>query len=213
MKKSHTYRTGKFAIRHSNALKRQPLPSITMHFTCKSFTNTFWMRNTASANCWSQIGAVRNFYLIFFIIPDVISTVQILFRWFIDLLSIVFQLLDKPNCQIQKLELLQCIPLILQHAAKYTYLVSDLDQYLSNIVRFVNDGQLQNQINAQKQIFLIVHEFMRSVSEWMSHVSTDRLSTLQLIALFSFLTSHHFSWQSIDDRPSSNLASKFWTDF
>lgn len=84
---------------------------------------------------------------------------------FIGLLSIVFQLLNKKNCQIQKLELLQCIPLILQHAAKYTYLVSDLDQYLSNIVQIVNEGQLQNQINAQKQIFLIVHEFIRNVRE------------------------------------------------
>lgn len=85
----------------------------------------------------------------------------------IGLLSIVFELLDKRNCQIQKLELLQCIPLILQHAAKYTYLVSDLDQYLSNIVRIVNDGQLQNQINAQKQIFFIVHEFVRNVSDYL----------------------------------------------
>lgn len=98
-------------------------------------------------------------------------------------MSIIFELLDKKNCQIQKLELLQCIPLILQHAAKYTYLVSDLEQYLTNIVRIVNDGQLQNQINAQKQIFLIIHEFIRNVS--------DKIFILLLLffALFYFVVS------------------------
>lgn len=72
---------------------------------------------------------------------------------------------DRKDSQIQKLELLQCIPLILRHGAKYSYLVNDLHQYLPNIIKIVNESHLQNQINAQKQIFLIVYEFIRNVSE------------------------------------------------
>lgn len=57
-------------------------------------------------------------------------------------------------------------------------MVSDLDQYLPNIVQIVNEGQLQNQINAQKQIFLIVHEFVRNVSEKYSFQHNVRLFQL-----------------------------------
>lgn len=49
-------------------------------------------------------------------------------------------------------------------------MVSDLHQYLPNVIRIVNEGQLQNQINAQKQILLIVLEFMRHVRIIVMHI-------------------------------------------
>ncbi|XP_031619505.1 serine/threonine-protein kinase ATM [Contarinia nasturtii] len=78
------------------------------------------------------------------------------------LLSHIFELY-KQN-RIQKNELLQCIPLILQHGSKYRYLVSDLHQYLPDIVQIINEGQFQNHINAQKHILHIVYEFIRNLA-------------------------------------------------
>lgn len=87
---------------------------------------------------------------------------------FVGILSYVFEFTNKLRLkeitQIQQLDLLQCIPLILRHASKYTYLATDLHQHLPDIRMIVNDGDLQNQIKSQQQIFLIVYEFIRSVS-------------------------------------------------
>lgn len=54
--------------------------------------------------------------------------------------------------------------MIIRHGAKHKYLVNDLHQYLPNVIRIVNDAQLQTQLNSQKQILLIVHELIRNVS-------------------------------------------------
>lgn len=156
-------------ICHS-ALECFETPNIAMHYDVlylqivyKHILNAKHSIGELSIGDWSRMS-----FVIFSIVLSADRKHLILLSVvFVGLLSTVFELLDKRGCRIPKLELLQCIPLILQHAAKYTYLVSDLDQYLPNIVRFVDDGQLQNQINAQKQIFLIVHEFIRSVSEKM----------------------------------------------
>lgn len=83
---------------------------------------------------------------------------------FVGILSYVFELRHQQITQVQQLELLQCIPLIVRHASKYTYLVIDLHQHLPDIIQIVNAGELQNQIRSQQQIFLIVYEFIRSVS-------------------------------------------------
>lgn len=105
------------------------------------------------------------------------------------ILSYMFDLFDRRNTQIQKLELLQCIPLILQHGSKYTYLVNHLHQYLPNIVRMVNEGQLHNQINAQKQILLIVYEFIRNVSKFylflLFYCKIKWMSFIDMLHLFS----------------------------
>lgn len=79
------------------------------------------------------------------------------------LLSHVFELFNESS-ERQKLELLQCIPLILKHGTKYRYLVSDLHQYLPNVIQIINESQLEKHINAQKQILNIVYEFVRHVS-------------------------------------------------
>ncbi|XP_055323121.1 serine/threonine-protein kinase ATM isoform X2 [Sitodiplosis mosellana] len=80
------------------------------------------------------------------------------------LLSHIFKLYDQRNSQIKKIEILQCIPLILRKGAKYRYLVSEMHQYLPNVIRIVNDGQLQNQPNSQKQILQIVYELIRNLA-------------------------------------------------
>lgn len=79
------------------------------------------------------------------------------------LLSHIFELYQRQS-QIPKLDILQCIPLIVRQGTKYQFLVSDLHQYLPNVIRIVKDGQFENQLNSQKQILLIVYELIRNVS-------------------------------------------------
>lgn len=96
------------------------------------------------------------------------STEQMTHCLFAGLLSHIFHLYKSEQTQISKLELLQCVPLVLRHGLKYRYLVNDLHQYLPYIIQIVNEGQLQNQINSQKQILFIVYAFICSVSKFIS---------------------------------------------
>lgn len=80
------------------------------------------------------------------------------------LLSYIFRAYDQEPCRIPKLQLLQCIVLILRRAPEYTtHLAGDLQQYLPNITRIVDDEQLVNQINAKDQTLNIVYEYIRNV--------------------------------------------------
>lgn len=120
--------------------------------------------------------------------------------FFKGILSFIFKLFGSRNNQISKLELLQCIPLVLQHASKYTYLVVDLHQYLPDVIKIVNEGELHNQIRAQKEILLIVYEFIRNVGDL--HIDFNLiLFYLNLLYFDSICISmKQNSWRSINEQ-------------
>lgn len=74
------------------------------------------------------------------------------------LLSYLFELYEKSD--MQKLNLLECFPLIIQHGTKYTHLINDLNQYLPNMIRIVEQD---HQFKAQKQVLLTVYELTINV--------------------------------------------------
>lgn len=78
------------------------------------------------------------------------------------MLSFIFELYSNQDTAISKLELLQCIPSLLRHALRYTYLIGDLSQYLPTLVIIIKDES--HQYKAQKQILFIIYEIIRGVS-------------------------------------------------
>lgn len=75
----------------------------------------------------------------------------------------IFQLYKRVGCDIPKIEILRCLPVILQHISKYTYLAGDLQQYLPIITSMVNDEMRVDEYNAQKQLMHTVYQFTCNV--------------------------------------------------
>lgn len=85
-----------------------------------------------------------------------------LHSYFLELLSFIFELYGNQDTAISKLELLQCIPPLLQHASRNAYLIGDLPQYLPTLVVMIKDES--HQYKAQKQILFTIYEVIRCVS-------------------------------------------------
>lgn len=66
-----------------------------------------------------------------------------------------------------KLNLLECVPLLVRCGTRNSHLATDLHQYLPNVVRIVRQD---HQIKAQHQVMMIVYEFMINVSLSDSHI-------------------------------------------
>lgn len=81
---------------------------------------------------------------------------------FLELLSFIFELCVDQDTTISKLELSQCIPPLLRHASRYTYIIGDLSQYLPILVIMIKDES--HQYKAQKQILFTIYEMIRCVS-------------------------------------------------
>lgn len=78
------------------------------------------------------------------------------------MLSYVFDFYGKERCEIPKLDLLQCVPLIIQHGSKYAYICDDLHQWVQQVERMVNAEEHDHK--AQIQVLSLVYEFIRNVS-------------------------------------------------